>query len=134
MKFNAKTLMKSNPTFDINTKMKPVDIDFSIKGDMNANLGELSVHISRVPINMRIPFLRRSLGEIEVGSLGEVDVNFEPFALNVQGSSMDINGTIGKDGINGEMKGKVGCETEMDIKATGSGKVGTFQIDLENKD
>jgi hypothetical protein len=132
MKFNAKAFMKSNPDFHINGKLDPIAFNTSINGEMNISVDKIKLHISQIPIKVKIPFLKRKSEPKVIGVIGGFNVSVDPFSFKVHGEGVHLNGTIGQKGITGEMDCSVKCSSEGVIKGETVGMKAKINMMLED--
>ncbi|GAB4381255.1 MAG: hypothetical protein Kow0042_31730 [Calditrichia bacterium] len=131
MKFKAKSLMKSNPDFEMDTHFSPLDFNVSVKGSLETTIDTIGGRIGEIPVKMTIPFLKRPGGPVLIGSIGGFNIKLNPFKLKLEQAEVKFDGILGTEGLKGNLKGKVGCQTEMDVSGHASGRVGTFNVKFE---
>ena len=129
MKFNVNALMRSHPEIDVQGKLEPLAVDLGFEGGLSAVVGAISGAVGEIPIRIRIPFLRR--GNLTVASLGGFTVNLHPIGVDVRNAHLKGQAIIGRDGIAGEGRCAVRCETEMNAKGTFVGKAGNIRLNFE---
>lgn len=133
MKFNTHVAMKSHPGFNVDAQVNPIDFDASVHGTFEATAASISINVDEIPIRLAIPFLKRRKPPV-FASVGGFKMKFSPLQVKVEKATVQLGGTLGTEGIIGKMNGEVDCETEMDVDGNLVGKVGTFSVELGDKD
>lgn len=130
MKFNLHTLMKSSPNFKIDTRLSPVNVEGRVSGSFKGSVSSISTHIDPIPIKVAIPFMKRKKRLTVVAMIGGFNIKLNPFTIKIEDASMQINGLLGTNGIEGSMDCQVACKTEMEMKGKVNGKIGTAVLDF----
>jgi hypothetical protein len=131
MKFKTHAAMQSHPDFHLNARLDPLGFELSARGSCEAGIGSVSARVDRIPIRLAIPFLKNGRQPPLLATIGPFSVVLSPIQVRTEAVSMRLEGVLGSKGIAAEVDGKVGCETRMDMEGQLSGKVGTFQVALE---
>ena len=118
MKFWARGLMKSTPNFKVAVKTEPLNVEASVNGALKGCVDSVSGALDEVPIKVAIPFMKCKKGRKSpvVASIGGFKFKLDPFGVNVDGVSLNMNGVLGTGGIKSSLDCKVDCKTEMDVK------------------
>lgn len=125
MKFQAHGAMHSNPGLAMSNKIEPIGVSTKIHGHVTAEVGAIGVHISEIPVRLRVPFLKRKVHLHLIGTVGGFHAKVDPFSLSIKEMSVDLNGVLGdKNGITITTEGKVNCATEMDVSGALAGHIG----------
>ena len=130
MKFNAKGWMRSNPDFHLDADMAPLDFDLGVTGSFQATINAISGSVSEIPVKMAIPFLRRKEKQQVVASIGGFDLRLNPFNFQVKDAGIRLDGVVGKKGLKTSLDGKIGCNTEMNLKGGVDGKLGSVTMNF----
>jgi hypothetical protein len=129
MKFKAHGVMRSSPGVALTSEISPIAFSTHMGGKLAAEVGAISVGIGKIPVRIRIPFLKDRPSQV-IGSVGSVDIKVNPFTLSIKELSLKCDGLLGSKGITVETEGKVGCRTEMELEGLLSGSVGMGSISL----
>lgn len=118
MKFWARGLMKSSPDFKVAVKTEPLNVESSVNGFLKGCVDSVSGALDEVPIRVAIPFMKCKKGRRPpvVASVGGFKLKIDPFCVNIDGVSLNMNGVLGTGGINSSLDCKVDCKTEIDVK------------------
>ena len=128
MKFKTYVRMKSCPSVKLDASVSPLDFKTSISGAFRGEAGPFAGKIGEIPVRMSIPFLKRR--RVVVASIGGFPLALERFSVNVEEAGLNVNGTIGLEGIRADIDSKIDCSTDMDIKGHVEGKVGLPPLNL----
>ncbi|MCP5072695.1 MAG: hypothetical protein GY947_05280 [Rhodobacteraceae bacterium] len=115
MDLESKVVIQGNPEIKLKSGTTPIAFDMAVDGGLTIHVGEIAGSIEPVRIYMRIPFMR--CGEVEVGSFGPFGVRLQPIEATVKAFGVQLEGNIGKDGINCEMDGQMSCKMDIDLQA-----------------
>jgi hypothetical protein len=124
--------MESTPGVHLHGDLDPLDLRTSISGSCAASIGSIHLHLSRIPVYVTIPFLKRRRPQL-MGVLGGVDLRVSPIDLSVEDMSLSLDGVLGTKGLRGRLDGHVDCETRMRVDGDVKGKVGTFTLALDDE-
>ena len=127
MKFKTYIRMKSCPSVSMDASISPLDFRTALSGSLSAEAGPFAGEVGEIPIRMAIPFLRR---RPVIASLGAFPLSLERFQVNLEKAEFALQGTLGLQGIDAKMAGKIDCATDMDVKGTVSGKVGLSHLEF----
>lgn len=131
MKFSLRGLMKSSPSFTLTNHVDPLSASVSAKASGTAQISKMSVTVSKIPVHLRIPFLKRTHRALLIGSVGGATLSIDPFSISVKEVSLSATGLLGdKNGITMTNDVSVKCQTSMDAQGAVAGKVGLGSIDL----
>ena len=124
MNFEAHGTMRSSPGVALENHVSPLHCSGRVHGQVSAEVGAISIHLSQIPVTFRIPFLRRS-SPIVVGTIGPAELKVDPFTLSLQEFSLGAEATLGgKEGFTIVTEGKVACATEMSVEGAATGDIG----------
>jgi hypothetical protein len=127
MKFDVHARMKSDPAFDLQAKLDPIDVNLGLEGALSATIGAISGKVTEIPVWVQIPFLaKRRL----VASIGGFGVSIRPIGLTVDKGRLQVKGVVGVDGLGATAKGGLKCETEVDAKGKFIGKAGNLKLNF----
>jgi hypothetical protein len=129
MKFKAHGVMRSNPGVALANEISPIAFSTQIQGTLGAQVGAISVGIGKIPVRVRIPFLKDRPPQV-IGSVGGVGIKVDPFTLSIKELRLHCDGLLGSKGITVTTEGKVDCRTEMDLEGILSGSLGMGSISL----
>ena len=127
--FYAKGVMRSNPDFSIDAKIKPIGFDVSASGLVEGTVGAISATIDEIPVRLTIPFLKGRRKPQVVASVGGFKIRLEPFNIKLEGKSVRLTGVFGTEGITGQLDTAVACQTEMEVTGEFSGTIDKSETD-----
>jgi hypothetical protein len=131
MKFETFAMMRSNPDFELDAFLEPFRFEAEIAGGFAGQIGLIDAHVGRIPINVAIPFHpRRKM--VTVASIGGFRLKLQPTEVRVDRVTVQAAGILGEKGIQGRVKGKVGCKTEMNVEGRLSGKINNVGIRFDD--
>lgn len=131
MKFSLRGLMKSTPSFALTNHIDQLSASVNAKASGAAHISKMSVTVSKIPVHLRIPFLKRTHRALLIGSVGGATLSIDPFSISVKEVSLNATGLLGdKDGITMTNDVSVKCQTSMDAQGAVAGKAGLGSIDL----
>lgn len=130
MKFKAHALMQGHPEFQVRAKSNPIGFELDAEGSLKLQIGSLTAKIDEIPVTLRIPFLRRGGGMLTVGSIGAFGVHIQPIEAELRPFGVRIGGVLGKDGLECECEGNIGCKTSLDVDGVIPGKVTRVAFDV----
>jgi hypothetical protein len=131
MKFQANGKMRSHPGFTMANKVEPFSGSGQLRAGFSAEMGEVTLGITEIPIKLRIPFLKRHHAVLIIGTIGPVSIKLNPFTCSVK--DMSISGEVwvgGKEGLVVVSEGKVDCNTEMQVEGAISGDLSLGKLHL----
>jgi hypothetical protein len=137
VKIKAHAVMAGDPEVELRGKVKPIAFDCSAEGRLKFATGIIAAEIGELPVRLRIPFLRRPAALVVVGSLGPFDIRIHPLEAELGPVTVHASGVAGKEGVEGEVTGKVCCKTTFDVDGVIPGKVTRVAFDVgeqENAD
>jgi hypothetical protein len=129
VKFSTHAVVTGNPKFTLSARPGPFKVEADAQGSLKIATGQIEARVSRVPISMRIPFLRRR-PPVQVGSVGPCTVEIKPVSLEIQAASVHVDAVIAKDGMPCEVTGTVDCNMEMDLSGTIPGRITKAAIEM----
>jgi hypothetical protein len=131
MKFQANGKMRSHPGFTLANKVDPFSASGQLHAGFSAEMGEVTLGITEVPIKLRIPFLKRHHAVLIIGTIGPVSVKLDPCTCSVK--DLSISGDVrvgGKEGLVVLSEGKVACNTEMTVEGAITGNLSLGKLHL----
>jgi len=133
MKFKTRFNMHSTPDFKANVAMEPVAFTTSARGAFSGTLGAVSATVDEVPLRLAIPFLRRKGKLPLIGTIGGFKIKLNPLNIKIEDASVQLDGVLGTKGIKSTVNTKVLCDTEVKMNGAVSGKLGSFNVKLEEE-
>lgn len=134
MKFKTQGQLAGSPQFKIHATSGPIGFRAGAKGSVQLDVGALDGHVSEIPIRLRIPFLRSGGGVRNIGSIGAFGVRVEPFAVAAEGFGVQLDGTLGTEGMRCDLDGSVACRMEMELAGTLPGRIARASIEMADGD
>lgn len=134
MRFKWHAVMQGTPEFKLRVKSAPIAFDVGAEGALKLVIGPITVRVDEVPVTMTIPFLRRGGGLRTIASIGPFVVHVKPVDAEVRPVEARVSGILGKDGMECDLDGKVGCRTELDVAGTVPGKVAKASIEMVDEE
>ncbi len=133
MKFKTRMKMHSTPDFKANVSMEPIGFNTVVKGSFAGALGAIAATVDEVPIRLAIPFLRRKNKLQLIGTIGGFEFKLNPVTIKLDDANVQLDGIFGTKGIRGVMDTKVACETDARMDGSVSGRLGSFNVKLEEE-
>ena len=130
MKFKTRAAMESAPSFHVDARLDPVQVQSTVHGSGEAHVGPVSVSVSEIPVRFVVPFLKRRRRQVMLGSIGGFEISLRPFQLGVKGLDVQMQGVLGPKGLSGSADGKVDCKTEVRMEGDVVGSVGRVIVEL----
>jgi hypothetical protein len=130
VKFKSHAVMQGSPELKLRARTGPVDFQVGAEGSVKLALGPFTARVDEVPVTLTIPFLRRGGGVRTIGSVGPFSVRVTAVDAEVRPVDVRVAGVVGKDGLDGNLEGKVGCRTELDVEGTIPGKVAKASFEM----
>ena len=128
MNFSVKGTMRGTPGIAMTNRISPLQCSGQVSGKLTCEVGAIEVHVAKIPVMLRIPFLRRST-PILIGSIGPTDVKVDPFTCSLREFAFSCEGLLGgKNGFGLTTEGKVALATEVSLAGTTSGDIGLASI------
>jgi len=133
MKISLRGGMKSAPGLTLKNHISQLPLAFNAKAAATAQIGKLTIAVGKIPVHVRIPFLKRHHPEILMGSVGGATLSVDPFSISLQDVSIAAQAIVGeKEGVTIRSDVQVQCKTAMEASGELAGKVGLGSIDLGN--
>ena len=129
MKFSTHAVVRGNPQFTLRAKPGPFKVEADAAGTLKIACGQIDARVSRVPIEMRIPFLRRSR-RVQIASVGPARVRLQPMEVEVRALEVHVAGVLAKDGMACEVNGNVACDLELDLSGVIPGRITKAAVEL----
>jgi hypothetical protein len=117
MTINSKIELHAHPDIKLGVTSEPVDFEISCDGEFKLSVGPIKAHVDRVPVFVRIPFLKRHSGGIIAAAVGPFNVHIHDFAMDVRAAQASARGKLGKDRLHGDLEAKGACKLDIDISA-----------------
>ena len=111
MKFSTHTVVRGNPQFTLRAKPGPFKCEVDAAGSVKVACGPIDARVSRVPIALRIPFLKRRHG-VQIASVGPCGIRIQPMEVEIHALALHVAGVLAKDGMACEVTGNVACDLE----------------------
>ena len=129
MKFSTRAVIRRNPEFILRAKPGPFNVNVNAEGSLKISCGRINAHVSRVPVEVRIPFLKRATS-VQVASVGPCSVHIDPMACEINALAVQVAGVLAKDGMDCEVTGKVACNMEVDVTGSIPGRITKAAIEM----
>ena len=129
MKFTTHAIVRGNPQFTLRAKPGPFKVEADAEGTLKIACGQIDARVSRVPIEMRIPFLRRT-HQVQIASVGPASLRVQPLEVEVRALAVHVAGVIAKDGMACEVNGNVACDLEVDLSGYIPGRITKAAVEL----
>ncbi len=127
MKFDVHARMKSDPAFDLQAKLDPIEVNLGLEGAISATIGSIVAKVTEIPVHVQIPFLaRRQL----VATIGGFGVSTKPIGIKMDKGRLRVKGVVGVGGLTAKAKGGMKCDTELDAKGKFIGKAGNVKLNF----
>ena len=97
---------------------------------MKLAVGPLTANVDEVPVTLTIPVLRRGGGVRTIATVGPFSVRVNAVEVEVRPVDARVSGVVGKEGLEGNLDGKIGCKTELDVEGTLPGKVAKASFEM----
>ncbi len=133
MKFKTVAFMRSNPDFELDAFLEPLVFNAEASGSFTGQVGEIDAQVGKIPINVAIPFHPKHK-LITVASVGGFSLKLKPMKVSIDRVSVHVGGVLGEKGLQGKLKGKVGCKTEMKAEGKLSGNIVDLKVRLDEDD
>jgi len=129
MKFNANAVVRGNPHFTLRAKPGPFKVEADAHGSLKVACGPIDARLSRVPVAMRIPFLKRP-HRVQVASVGPCRVHVRPVELEIHAVALHVGGVFAKDGMDCELAGNAVCDLQLDLSGSIPGRITKAAIEM----
>ena len=130
MRFKSHAVMQGTPELKLRVRSAPISFEVGAEGALKLVIGPITAHVDAVPVTLTIPFLRRGGKPQTIGSIGPFGVHVKPVDAEVRPVEARLAGILGKDGMECDLEGKVGCRTELDVVGTIPGKVAKASLEM----
>jgi hypothetical protein len=117
MTVSAKIEVHGHPDLKLGVTSGPLDFEFRCDGTLRLGIGPIRARVERVPVYVRIPFLKRHSATIAAAAVGPFNVQVDRFEADVRAVDATARGVVGKNGINADFAGKGACNFDVDVKA-----------------
>ena len=135
MRIKGRGLMVSNPDFRVAAKIDPIPFTASARGKLQAHAGPFQIQVDRIPVAIRIPFLRRRRSLVIIAEIGGFGLNIAPIQAALEEVSVAFGGVLGeKEGLSGKLSGDVGCKTTMEVDGRIHAKGSKLTLALDHED
>lgn len=115
MKLHSHLKMTDAPEFWLRAKSRPLDFDVNAEGAFKVATGPISAQVDVIPVSVVVPFLRRNGGVVAAGLIGPFRVKIDPVQAGLEGLRVRVSGALGKEGLECELDGRIGCEMDVDV-------------------
>jgi len=130
MRFKSNAVMQGSPELTLRARTGPVDFQVAADGSVKLAVGPLTARVDEVPVTLTIPFLRRGGGVRTIATVGPFSVRLNAVDVELRPVDARVSGVVGKDGLDGNLEGKIGCRTELDVEGTIPGKVAKASFEM----
>ncbi len=130
MKFESHATVEGCPEFKLNMHSEPLAFDVHGEAGFSFKSQPITAQVSAIPINLTIPFLRRHCGIVTVASIRPFGIRIDPIEAEVKAFGVNVNGVLGKDGMDCRLDGTVACKMGIDFDAKMPGRVTKAAIEL----
>lgn len=117
MTLNAKLQFHGHPDLKLGVTSGPLDVELRCEGDLKLGIGPIRARIDRVPVYVRIPFLKRHPGGIAAAAVGPFNVQVDHFNADLRAVEASVRGQVGKNGLQLDLAGKGACRFDVDVAA-----------------
>lgn len=131
MNFKARGVLKANPTLAARVKLDPVKFETSVAGSMDCHVSALSGYVGDVRVRLAIPFLKPRRHLPLVGTIGGFRIRLKPFDIHCGTKGIHAIGTLGSEGVSGEVTARVDCEMECHVDGDLPVKIGRVHFDVD---
>jgi hypothetical protein len=131
MNFKARGRMKASPEFVARVKMDPVRFETSLAGECGCHVSALTGHVGEIRVRLAIPFLKRRRRLPLVATIGDFHIRLQPFDVNLGLKHVHAAGTLGTEGLAGEIDAKMKCEMEGEVDGNLPIKLRPIHLDLD---
>ena len=125
------------PSFASQVRMQPVALEAKISGGFKVGVSAISANVSAIPIRLAIPFLktRRSSPLPLLAVIGPFHLRLKPFNIELMDLDFHVDALLGKGkGLQGEIKGEIGCHTEMEMEGELPVKLSSVCLNLAEEE
>jgi hypothetical protein len=129
VKFNTHAIVRGDPQFTLRAKPGPFKVEADAEGRLKIACGRIDARLSRVPISMRIPFLKRS-HSVQIASVGPCTLRIQPIEVGIDALAVHVAGVLAKDGMDCEVSGKVACNMDVDLSGSIPGRITKAAIEM----
>lgn len=135
MKIKGRGVMVSNPDFRMAAKLQPIPFTASARGKLHAHVGPFQIKVDRIPITVRIPFLRRRRARVVIAEIGGFGLHVTPIHAALEEIAVTFGGVLGdEEGLSGALSGDVGCQTTMEVEGRVHAKGAKLVLALDEGD
>lgn len=117
MTLNAKVEVHAHPDLKLGVTSGPVDFEIRCDGELKLGLGPIRARVDRIPVFVRIPFLKRNPAGIAAAAVGPFNVHIDAFTADIRAVEVSARGQFGKNGLNCDLEGKGACKFDIDVSA-----------------
>src|SRR5262245_1925493 len=116
MTVNAKVEVHGHPDLKLGVNSGPLDFDIRCDGQLKLGIGPIGARVDRIPLFVRIPFLKRHPATIVAAAVGPFNVHVDHFAADLRAVDGTVRGVLGKNGMRADLEGKGACTLDLDVK------------------
>ena len=117
MTINSKIELHAHPDIKLGVTSEPVEFEIGCDGELKLGVGAIKAHVDRIPVFVRIPFLKRPSGGIVAAAIGPFNLHIHDFAIDVRLAQAMARGKLGKDRLHGDLEAKGACKLDIGISA-----------------
>lgn len=129
MKFSTETVIRGNPKFTLRAKPGPFTIEAGAQGAVTIACHGLDARVGRVPIVMRIPFLKRTRS-IQISAVGPFAFHIQPMEMEFRLHGVQLAAVLAKDGMDCEVTGNVDCDMTVHLSGVIPGRLAKASIEM----
>ncbi len=104
--------LEGHPALSTHVRMHPFKFEVASSGTVELALGDVHLRFDEIPIQMRIPFLRR---RVLAGSIGPFGVHMKPVDARIRASEMVTRGVIGGEESGVDVRVEGACRATIEI-------------------
>jgi hypothetical protein len=115
MKFKSRLEIAAHPDLVFRTRADPLGLDLQGEGALEVAVGEIAAQIAEIPVSFTIPFMPSRRQQIVAGTIGPFFGRILPTRAEIRGFGLRLAGTVGTNGIEGDLRVKGECRAEIDL-------------------
>lgn len=129
MKFKTQTVIIGNPQFTLRAKPGPLNVEARAEGGVTVACHGLDARVGRVPVTMRIPFLKH-VRSVQISAVGPFVVRIRPMEMEFRLHDVQVAAVLAKDGMDCEVTGNVACDLHVDLSGEIPGRLAKASIEM----
>ena len=134
MNFKARGRLKATPSLSAKVKVDPVRFETSAAGSFDFHVGALSGYVGDVRVRFAIPFLKPRRHLPLVATIGGFRLHLKPFDIQCGTKGIHARGTLGTEGIAGDINARMDCEMEGNVDGDLPVKLGKIHVDVDKEE